>query len=259
MGLAKPTNEKKPVENSNNSEVINNTETEILNYEELLENLYDGAESIINSMQSGNSENESLISEPYHFSNDVYQEVKLLRLLDDIGTPLYAYKKIMEWAKDAYMSNYEFSSKQNSYQQTIKYLQNKLQFKICKPTTIPVTLKQDNLIIDVVVFDVKQMLMSLFDNTNLNQYQNLVVNSTDRFAKYEPDDNRFGEVNSGTWYNTAYKNCITDPDNDFLCPLVLASDKTTLSELGDLHVDAIFMTTSIFDIKVNGFHSQMYW
>ena len=86
-----------------------------------------------------------------------------------------------------------------------------------------------------------------------------MVNSTDRFAKYEPDDNRFGEVNSGTWYNTAYKNCITDPDNDFLCPLVLASDKTTLLELGDLHVDAIFMTTSIFDIKVNGFHSQIYW
>ena len=78
-----------------------------MNYEELLVNLYDGAESIINSMQSGNSENELLISEPYHFSNDVYQEVKLLRLLDDIGTPLYAYKKIMEWAKDAYMSNYE--------------------------------------------------------------------------------------------------------------------------------------------------------
>ena len=46
-----------------------------------------------------------------------------------------------------------------------------------------------------------------------------------------------------------YKN----PESEFLCPLILASDKTTLSEIGDLHVDAIFMTTSIFNIKVSTF------
>ena len=55
--------------------------------------------------------------------------------------------------------------------------------------------------IDVVVFDVKQMLMSLFEDKKLNQYNNLVVNSCNRFEKYEPDDNRFGEVISGIWYN----------------------------------------------------------
>jgi hypothetical protein len=36
-----------------------------------------------------------------------------------------------------------------------------------------------------------------------------------------------------------------------LCPLILASDKTTLSDMGDLHVDAIFMSTSIFNFKVH--------
>ena len=79
----------------------------------------------------------------------------------------------------------------------------------------------------------------------------MVVNFRDRFAKYELDDGLLGEVNSGTWYDIAYNSCINAANKDFLCPLILASDKTTLSEIGDLHVDVIFMSTSIFNIKVN--------
>jgi len=107
------------------------------------------------------------------------------------------------------------------------------------------------MMVNVVVFDVKKIIASLFEDNNLNQYENLVVNHTNRFSKYEPIDNRYGEVNSGLWYNNAYENCIKDKDKDFLCPLILASDKTTLSEIGDLHVDAIFLTTSLFNTKVS--------
>ena len=117
--------------------------------------------------------------------------------------------------------------------------------------TIPVTLHPDSFQTEVVVFDVEQMLMSLFDNKELNQDQNLVVNFDNYFSKYEPPDNQFGEINSGTWYTTAYNNCIDDPENDFLCPIVLSNDKTTLLDMGDLSVDAIFMTTSLFNIKVS--------
>ena len=95
------------------------------------------------------------------------------------------------------------------------------------------------------------MLISLFDNHKLSHMDNLVVNEHDLFAKYDPEDNRYGEINSGTWYNKAYQTCIKNPEEDFLCPIVLANDKTTLSEMGDLHADAIFMTTSIFNIKVS--------
>ena len=93
--------------------------------------------------------------------------------------------------------------------------------------------------------------MSLFDSQKLNQKHNLAVNPHDPFSKYDPDDNRFGEINSGTWYDKAYQTCVQSPEEDFLCPIVLASDKTTLSDMGDLHVDAIFMTTSIFNTKVS--------
>ena len=101
------------------------------------------------------------------------------------------------------------------------------------------------------------MLVSLFDNQELNQMDNLVVNCNNVFSKYDPEDNKYGEINSGTWYDKAYQTCIKNPEADFLCPIVLASDKTTLLDMGDLHVDAIFMTTSIFDIKVSAAHYVM--
>ena len=93
--------------------------------------------------------------------------------------------------------------------------------------------------------------MSLFDSQELNQKHNLVVNPHNPFSKYDPADSRFGEINSRTWYGKAYQTCIQNPEEDFLCPIVLTIDKTTLSDMGDLHVDAIFMTTSIFNTKVS--------
>ena len=95
------------------------------------------------------------------------------------------------------------------------------------------------------------MLLSLFNDVLLNQKKNLVVNTNNEFSKYIPPNNQLGEVKSGKWYKVAYDNCITDPDTDFLCPIILASDKTTILEMGDLHVDAIFMITSLFDYKVS--------
>jgi hypothetical protein len=79
----------------------------------------------------------------------------------------------------------------------------------------------------------------------------LVVNKQNRFAKYEPVDSCYGEVNSRLWYQNAYSKCLKDPNKEFLCPIILASDKTTLSDIGDLYVDAIFMTTSIFNNEVS--------
>src|SRR5687767_621246 len=93
----------------------------------------------------------------------------------------------------------------------------------------------------VITFDIPAMLESLINDINLNCYENLVVNQYNQFGKYKPSDGKLGEVNSSQWYKNAYNNCIKNPGSNFLCPLILSSDKTRLSEIGDLHVDAIFM------------------
>jgi hypothetical protein len=59
-------------------------------------------------------------------------------------------------------------------------------------------------ILYVVVFDFPTMLASLFNCPPvLSKVENLVVNLSDRFAKYEAPNHRFGEINSGFWYDSA--------------------------------------------------------
>lgn len=177
-------------------------------------------------------------------------EISLLKILNRIGTPLYAYNEIMKWAYDAHVANYNFDTKNKTYHQVVNHLEGLLNMEGFRPRNISLKLLGDEKETNVVVFNVPILLASLFNDTELNQCGNLVVNSTNRFGKYIPNDNCLGEVNSSRWYNTAYNNMVQDPNNNFLCPLILANDKTTISEMGDLHVDAIFMTTSIFNTKV---------
>lgn len=184
------------------------------------------------------------------YIQNLQHEITLLKILNRIGTPLYAYNEIMKWAYNAHVANYKFDTKNKTYHQVVNHLEGLLNMEGFRPKNITVKLWGDEKETNVVVFNVPTLLASLFNDTELNQCSNLVVNSTNRFGKYIPKDNRLGEVNSGWWYNTAYNNMVQDPDNDFLCPLILSNDKTTISDMGELHVDAIFMTTSIFNTKV---------
>jgi hypothetical protein len=72
----------------------------------------------------------SISNNTFHYSNEIVHELKLLRILTDIGAPLYAYKTLMEWAHEAQMSKFNFNTSHKTYQQTIKYLEDDLHFHI---------------------------------------------------------------------------------------------------------------------------------
>ena len=75
-----------------------------------------------NSSISSNASFDDNDFQPYHFTSNEIYKIKLLKLLQDIGTPLYAYKLIMEWAKDAHMSNFNFDHQHTSHHQVINFL-----------------------------------------------------------------------------------------------------------------------------------------
>lgn len=231
------------------------------NIQQDLENDTDDNTSIQSSIPWGillNQDEDVIISDysftesrTLHYLDNIVHKVILLQIINELGTPLYAYKRILDWAREAQLFNYNFESQHGTYQQTIKFLEHKLHLGITRPETTTVNMYKDIMHIDVIVYDVKKMLMSLFDDVSLNQKENMVVNTNNVFYKYIPTNNQLGEVNSGKWYKVAYDNHISDPETEFLCPIILASDKTTISEMGDLHVNAIFMTTSMYDYKVH--------
>src|SRR5687768_7126587 len=59
----------------------------------------------------------------FYHSNDIIHNIKLLKILNNIGTPLYAYKSLINWANEASLSNYKFDTPRKMNQQTIKYLE----------------------------------------------------------------------------------------------------------------------------------------
>ena len=72
---------------------------------------------------------------------------------------------------------------------------------------------------------------------------------TSSFSGYTSIDSRLGKVNSDKWYQTAYQNCVTDSKADFLCPIILATDETVISDMENLHANAMSMPTFLFDFR----------
>ena len=75
----------------------------------------------------------------------------------------------------------------------------------------------------------------------------MVANEKDPFSKYVSENGKLGEVNSGSWYEQAYKIMDKDPGKDFLLPIIFAMDKTTIPSTAHMSVYAVMFTTSLFD------------
>lgn len=59
----------------------------------------------------------------YAFTNDSRVECNLLKLLFDMGAPKYAFKEVMQWAKNAFLTGYQFNPKSTSFKSQILKLQ----------------------------------------------------------------------------------------------------------------------------------------
>ena len=180
-------------------------------------------------------------------------EAQLLKIIHTTGAPNGAFQSIMSWASTAMSEGYDFQPTPLAYDRQILHLEKMVGMQSCRPTRVPVDLFRPDMeedILDVVVFDFPTMLASLFNCPVLNKLENLVVNPTDRFAKFKAPNNKLGEINSGLWYDTAYSTLVSDPDKDFLCPIVFAMDKTVISEMSGISVFVILFTSSIFNRQV---------
>ena len=136
----------------------------------------------------------------FSFHNDDRVENNLLKLILEIGAPNYAFKKILNWAKDAYSTGYQFNPRSTTYKSQIKMIEKHSNLEFLRPTIKKVALPPDNLMVDVTCYDFSSMLSALMNNKDLNQLLNLVVNPKDPFAKYVSPTGKLGEVNSGYWF-----------------------------------------------------------
>jgi len=193
---------------------------------------------------------QDVISFPVAFTNSAFHEVKLLKLLHDIGAPNYSFQSFMEWGRNCLKDEYNFQPCPQRYESQIRNLTELVGMTGCRPSKVPVCLYPDNLMLDVVVFPFATMLSSLLNCPILNKLENLVVNPDDRFGRYKSPNGKLDEVNSGQWYQDTYDQNINDPSKEFLAPIIFTMDKTVISEASHLSVYVILFTTTIYNREV---------
>ncbi len=210
-----------------------------------------GPPDVLDEDPVGDLNLQDVTSFPVAFTNSAFHEVKLLKLLHDIGAPNYAFQSFMEWGRNGAVDDYHFQPCPQRYESQIRNLTELVGMQDCRPSILPVTLEPDNLTLDVVVFPFATMLSSLLNCPILNKLDNLVVNPNDRFGRYQSPDGLLDEINSGKWYRDTYDQTIFDPDKEFLAPIIFTMDKTVISEASHLSVYVILFTTSIFNREVS--------
>jgi hypothetical protein len=95
---------------------------------------------------------------------------------------------------------------------------------------------------------VEQLIDLLSDQSIFGDVDNLDVNKNDPFGKFVRDDGRVNEVNSGSWYQSAYDRLITDKENEFLLPLILYVDKTGTDVMQRYGLEPVLFTTSVISL-----------
>ena len=180
--------------------LCNNDNFDILDNNIVIDNDELSYSTPLNEKESNLNDISSNTTIAFSFHNDDRIENNLLKLMQDIGAPNYAFKKIMTWGKDAYDTGYKFNPRYTNYKSQLKKTEEINNLNFLRPLTNHVIMPPDNLELDVTCYDFSSMLCSLLNDKDLNQLSNLVVNSSDPSAKYVSPTGNLGEVNSGYWY-----------------------------------------------------------
>ncbi len=191
------------------------------------------------------------------FTNSDFMETKLLKILNDAHAPHFLYQDLLNWAKEAKQSNYDFLPQRYTRKAQILHIEKWQKLQHCRPETIQLTLPGDGKVIPVTRFPFVNMLYTLLsDPVIMSDFSNLDVNPDNPFGKYESPGNYLSTVNSGSWYDKAYKNLVKDPTKDFLVPIVFACDETKLAKSGKTGCWPLLFTTTIFNQRLRNLSSS---
>lgn len=184
--------------------------------------------------------------------NDVEHRciVNLLKLLEDSQCPDYMLQSVLLWAYNSKLMGFDFNPKATTRKAHVQWMYKTLRNSHKRlPQVISLALEDHDEVQDVVCFDFVPALLSLLQDDGLMVAQNLVVNLDDPTSMYLPDDNKFGEANTGERYRELFRELITSR-NQLLVPIILYLDGTAIDSKGHIEVCPVSFTTSLFSEKV---------
>jgi len=243
-----------------NNAIINkfSTQTELPICDETITN-FDDDNTIMHI--KGADEQENVVSENILFTIDHKFTIMLLKILDDINAPDYAFEQIFKWAQQAYAETFNFIptagfSRQNNITFFRKmFLNHDALLPQIKSVMLPHGASSE-----VVTFDFVPQLLSLLQNQTLMTPENLAIDFLDPLKPYKSPTKCLDEALSGTVYQSAYKKYVIDSSKDFFVPIIQWIDRTQTTGNDRYSLKPYMFSPAIFkekcrrQIKFWGYH-----
>ena len=182
-------------------------------------------------------------------------------MLEAWNAPKYVFRQIVEWYKEAREKNISFSgypvSRDANMKEICQCVPNDLANKLL-PQTATVDLIGFDDPVELVQFDMAEMILSLLSNPEVMQTNNLVVNSNNPFDNglcYNDVDLPIGEPRTAKVYQD-YLTANTPADDDFVFDLIFYVDRTHIDINSRFSVCPLIFTSSLFTEKARKHHSM---
>ena len=206
-----------------------------------------------NSLLTPNTSEQFIDSEipdertPFIYTSNQKWTIALLKLLDDINAPDYAFGKVLDWAKGASADNYDFAPvggriRRKAIEALFPTIENS---KLLLPSIVTVPVPHGPPI-DIVAYDFVPQILSLLQNRDIMTKKNLAIDINDPLKMYTSPNNMLNEAMSGSVYRKAYQRMITDPSTQLFVPIIQWIDRTAITGNERFSLKPYMFTPAIF-------------
>jgi len=173
--------------------------------------------------------------------------IVLLKILDDMNAPDYAFKKIIGWAHEAKQHGYSFQPPGGlTRKNNIAYFRKKIfQSEKLLPKIETVNLPHGPPS-EIVTFDFVPQLLSLLQNRSLMTAANLAIDINKPLQPFKSVNKCLNEALSGSVYKAAYPKFVRDPTTDFFVPIIQWIDRTHITGNERFSLKPYMFTPAIF-------------
>ena len=178
--------------------------------------------------------------------------IKLIKLLDDMNCPDYAFSSIMSWAHNAYIEGFNFNPNCKNRKSNLRWIKQMVVHNDAfypKPVTVNLN---NNLCIDVMCFDFPTQLLHLLQNQKLMTQENLLLDLNHPTLMYKSPANILSEALSGSAYKTVYENAHANHTGNLpllVVPICLWGDATHIDTSGRFKLEPWSFSPLLFKKK----------
>jgi hypothetical protein len=193
------------------------------------------------------TEADTIKESQFIFSTDQKWTILLLKILDDMNAPDYAFESILKWACNAHADGYSFypnggQSRIHNIDVLFKSVANAQRLL---PSVISVAVPH-GAPCNVITYEFAPQLLNLLQNPAVRTAENLLIDIQNPLKPYESPNGRLGNALSGSVYRDAYRRMITDPTRQLFVPIIQWIDRTHITGNGRFLLKPYMFTPAIF-------------